>query len=343
MTATDLGRLRFAYSPLGEVAESLSLLASGSVPELHRPWFTAVRDSLRHTRLELLLTAVPARGYLPDFLISGAGSPQTTIEQQLQLVTELSGAQLAREFEAAWRGERIPPVLQGLVAEGNSGARRLADALWSYWSAAIAPYWRELRAVFDDDVAHRATALTKGGVGAMLAELHPEVSMHGEQLRIDQCAGPEGDLTTAGVLLVPSVFCWPYVAFAVGADGPACLTYPARGIGNVWNSAKEPAPDDALGALLGRSRAGILSALELARSTTELALELGQSPPAVSQHLAVLRRNGLVFSWRSGRSVYYRRTPLGDSIAAAGSWSLDASPTGLPCATGARTIRSADR
>jgi DNA-binding transcriptional ArsR family regulator len=34
----------------------------------------------------------------------------------------------------------------------------------------------------------------------------------------------------------------------------------------------------------------------------------------VSQHLSVLRRNGLVISWRAGRRVLYRRTDLAASI-----------------------------
>jgi len=323
MTVSDLGRLRFAYSPLAEVSESLYMLASGRVPDIHLSWYAAVRDSLREFDLELLLAAVPHRGYMADFLFVGATGPQTTIEQQLQLVAEVSGAHLAREFAAVWRGEDIPPVVQQVIAEGEGGARLLADELWKYWTVAIKPHWSAMRAVFDDDVAFRATELTKGGVTAMLADLHPEVSIHGEMLRIDKRAEIDGDLTSDGVLLIPSVFSWPYVAVATGAGGPVCLTYPARGIGNLWSSAEPPAHDETLSALLGRSRAAVLSVLALPRSTTEIALQLGQTPPAVSQHLAVLRRSGLVFSWRSGRSVLYRRTDLGDSIVAADTWPLD--------------------
>jgi DNA-binding transcriptional ArsR family regulator len=72
--------------------------------------------------------------------------------------------------------------------------------------------------------------------------------------------------------------------------------------------------DDTLASLLGRSRAAILTSLSVPRCTTELALTLGQSPPAVSQHLSVLRRSALVVSWRSGRKVLYKRTALGASI-----------------------------
>src|SRR6266516_1396049 len=39
--------------------------------------------------------------------------------------------------------------------------------------------------------------------------------------------------------------------------------------------------------------------------------------PAVSAHVAVLRRSGLVTSWRAGRRVLYQLTPLARSVLAA--------------------------
>ena len=74
----------------------------------------------------------------------------------------------------------------------------------------------------------------------------------------------------------------------------------------------------ALERLLGVSRAAILSALEEPASTTQLAVSLGQSVGGIGDHLAVLRAAGLVTRGRSGRSVLYRRTPVGDALAAAG-------------------------
>jgi DNA-binding transcriptional ArsR family regulator len=52
----------------------------------------------------------------------------------------------------------------------------------------------------------------------------------------------------------------------------------------------------------------ILRAVAVPLSTSDLARALGQSKPAVSAHLAVLRRSGLVTSRRAGRRVLYQCT-----------------------------------
>jgi DNA-binding transcriptional ArsR family regulator len=198
---------------------------------------------------------------------------------------------------------------------GAIDARRVADAFWQYWSIAIDPCWSDIRAVLDEDVAYRAATLTKAGVEGLFESLHEKVTLDSDALRLDTPHRSDRRLSGRGLLLVPSVFAWPYVIFDVRSEHPSSLTYPARGVGNLWtNRTPPPADEDALAALLGRSRAAILANLGVPRSTTALAVKVGQSPPAVSQHLTVLRRSGLVVSWRSGRSMLSRRTPLGTSV-----------------------------
>jgi DNA-binding transcriptional ArsR family regulator len=59
----------------------------------------------------------------------------------------------------------------------------------------------------------------------------------------------------------------------------------------------------------------LLHALSEPASTTQLRAALSASLGATGDHLAVLRAAGLVTRVRSGRSVLYRRTTLGDALA----------------------------
>jgi DNA-binding transcriptional ArsR family regulator len=319
MSAADLERMRFAYSPLTEVAESLYMLHSGQIHPLHRGWFEMTREALRQVDTALLHAVVPARGYIANFLLGGTTDAATGIGEQLQLIAECPPEQLHADLAGVWRGGDIPAEVRDLIAEGASGGPRLADALWQYWEAGIAPYWQQLRALLDADVAYRAGRLARGGIEALMSDLHPELELVDHAIQIVRKPSSEHDLTGAGLLLVPCVFAWPHLIADLGTTGTPSITYGPRGIGTLWEtgSGQQPDSDDALGVLLGRTRAAILTHIALPRSTTDLALELGHSAPAVSAHLSVLRRCGLVTSWRSGRRVLYQRTPLASSIVTA--------------------------
>ncbi len=89
--------------------------------------------------------------------------------------------------------------------------------------------------------------------------------------------------------------------------------YGARGVGTLWQRDSGPA-EGALVDLLGRTRAELLSDLAAPASSTEIATRRGTTVSAVNQHLRVLRATGLLASARTGRSVVYRRTELGDAL-----------------------------
>jgi DNA-binding transcriptional ArsR family regulator len=115
---------------------------------------------------------------------------------------------------------------------------------------------------------------------------------------------------------VPSVFLWPQVSAHVDEPWPATLIYPARGIAALWET-PSAVIQGALATLVGRARAGLLTALDQPASTTQLARSLGLATGAVGDHLAILHGAGLLTKARSGRLVLYRRTPLGDALVAA--------------------------
>lgn len=330
LSIADVGRMRFAFSPLLEVAESLYLLASDTVPSVHRQWYGSVRGRLGQVDMELLTAVVPARRVMADFFFALPGHSRMSFDRQVEWVETLPSGELRRQLEEVWAGDRMPAAAFDLVKAGQDGVHHLAEVLRAYWSVAIEPYWRAMRAVLEEDVAYRAAELTKVGLEGMLGQLHPRVSVAGDEINIGLCNDRRLVVGSTGVVLMPSIFVWPNIALATDAGAPPRLTYAARGVGTVWENQELDAYEgDALGALLGRSRAAILMCLSSPHSTTELAVKLGQSKPAVSQHLSALRRCGLVTFWRSGRSVMYRRTLLATSIVEARHTFLD-SPVGEP-------------
>jgi DNA-binding transcriptional ArsR family regulator len=71
---------------------------------------------------------------------------------------------------------------------------------------------------------------------------------------------------------------------------------------------------DSLGRLLGPARATVLVLLADPKSTTQLVALTGQGLGSVGRHLKVLLDSGLAGRRRTGRSVLYFRTDMGDVL-----------------------------
>jgi biotin operon repressor len=315
MTVTDVARLRFGYSPIVEAVESLRMVLSGAIRSPYRDWFAEIGPRLRQLDLDLLRALLPEGPVVADFLFGGPG--RLTFDEQVRDVAACEPDRMCADLLAAW-GDRPSPRACALLADPVAGARRVADELHRYWTLAIEPYWRRIQLVLRADVAYRANRAAAGGIDAMLSDLHPELSVAAATLLIDK---PHHRIDRAlggtGVRFVPSAFVWPGLIVSGRPDQRPDITYGCRGVGTIWDG-PEIRHADRLGALLGRTRAAILLALGQPRCTSDLAVALGQSAPAVSTHLTVLRRAGIVTSWRSGRRMMHQRTALATEMVAAG-------------------------
>lgn len=319
----DLAQVRFAVSPMWEVGPSLRLLASGHTHPVHRGWAEQVRPRIARTGLDIgtLTELVPPSGYVPDFLNPAPAGAAPTLDEELtaiaatparRLRTELD--RLADEHAGGGGHAGLGPRSRALYADPAAGLARLTEEIAAYWDLALAPYWARLRAVLDADVLHRARQSAEYGTGRLFGELHPSMSWGGDVLRLAlrRRALPRG-AAGAGLVLIPSCFAGPGPYMRTSPPELPQLAYPARGIGALWQS-RPVSPAGPLSAVLGRSRALLLTELEAPASTTELAARTGLSRSAVSQYLTALRDARLVSAHRAGRWVLYARTALAEAL-----------------------------
>ncbi len=293
---------------------SLRLFRDPSTAALHLPWVEEVRGRVGDVDLLPLLSLLPARGYIPDFITPPPVSPLESIEAELERVRATPARQVAKELGIfdGQHGRRFPAAAERLRDRPRRELPRLVDAMEAYWRRAVAPFWPRVLALLSADLRHRATQLTEGGPQALFADLHPAVHFEGDWLTIDHPWEGTVELAGEGLLLVPSAFSWQRPSVISIEPWQPTVIYPARGVALLWEASARVQPE--LGALLGATRARILAALDAPRSTTELAALLGLTPGNVSQHLSVLAASRLVASRREGRVVLYARTARADAL-----------------------------
>ena len=320
----DLTMSRFALSPLWELTQALRLLGAGPRQRdeaVLRPWLARARDRYRALARETdlgVIDALSPPGWGADFLAPVPASVHTTIGDLLDQVRSTPAGQAQREVATALGQQpRVDPRVERILTSDRV-AGYVADVLATAWQVLLEPEWRTLRAILERDVVYRAGQLASRGWAAALTDLHADLSWRQGRIELSRWAADDNaDLGGRGLLFVPSVFIWPRVALRLDPPWPPALSYPARGVSALWEQPGRARSGNALHRLLGVSRATILLALEDPASTTQLAATLGQSLGGIGDHLAVLREAGLVARARSGRSVLYRRTPVGDALAAA--------------------------
>lgn len=312
----DIANSRFAVSPLCELDNLLRKLSGIAGARLPAEWSARLRPVYRRLRATTSLDAVLAlqtRSYGAAFIAPPPASLTQTIEADLAAV-RATPLELARD-EIAKCLRRAPVADERVLAILRDPAivEVVAETLEHTWYELAAADWPAMRAVCERDVIHRAGLLSRAGWPAALAGLHRRLTWCDGEITVAHRVDRTVDLGGRGLLLVPSVFVWPKVAVYTDPPWPHGLIYPARGTAALLEP-DHATPPGALADLLGRSRARLLTTLASPASTTQLAASLRLAPGAVGDHLAVLRRAGLVSRARSGRSVLYHRTPLGDAL-----------------------------
>ncbi|MGI5472912.1 ArsR/SmtB family transcription factor [Streptomyces sp. CA-132043] len=318
----DLADTRFALSPLHETLLSLRVLQDPGLSALHLPWRRSVIGRLGALDTGLLMSLVAQRRTIPDFLTPQPVGFAPGFEEQLAVVRQAPPAQVRHDLLLAHAPDPLPEALRAATAADDAAVTGLRDTICGllrrYWEVAIEPMWPQIRLVLEADMTYRARQLALGGARLLFADMHPNLRWERGALHIDKMISEHRVAASGqGLLLVPSVFAHK-PAPPVSPEVPPRLVYPSRGVATLWEPAAA-ADMTALVSLLGAPRARLLGLLEEPLATVEIARRLRVTPSAVSQHLRVLHATGLVNRARDGRQVLYRRSTLGDQLAARAS------------------------
>ncbi|MDI6103746.1 winged helix-turn-helix domain-containing protein [Actinoplanes sp. NEAU-A12] len=299
---------RFALSPLAETLSRLIVLRleiDGGRPGADAAALARWLDG--DPFAAGLLRLVSATKYLPDFVAIPPASMSTRLADELAVMRGFTDARaratVAESVRFAWKTDHTGWV------ETDGVAGRVADVFARGWERFVEPDWARRRAVMERDIRHRAGVLALSGwrhaidgVGKV-RWAGPDAIRFSAQGHEDRIVGAEG------LVLVPHT---GTVGQWTCEDGSRiALVYPARG------ALDQPRiVPGGVGRLIGAGRARILAQLRAPATPSQLAVLLGVSLGTVSGHLAALREAGVVVGRRSGRTVYYERTPLGDDLAA---------------------------
>jgi DNA-binding transcriptional ArsR family regulator len=323
-STVDIGRIRFAVTPVREAVAGIRALATASPHGLHAGWLRQIRPRLTEVDLDLLTALVRPAGYIPDFLVPAPRHPSPTVESGLAQIAATDPALVAEQIRhlaahaVAQRGpgraDRVR-LLDELIAAPDAGLGRVVAELDRWWRVAVAPHWPRMRALLHDDVTYRLEELANGGVQQLFRTLHPRISFSGDTLRIVKYYSGRAQLRQRGLLLMPCVFAWPDVLVGTADPSVSTLTYSPRGLGRLWQASDGTAAEPLAG-VLGRGRAALLAQLDLPMSTSQLATLLDLAAPTVNAHLKALQAAGIVDARRDGHAVLYRRTRLGELLLA---------------------------
>jgi DNA-binding transcriptional ArsR family regulator len=317
LDVADLAATRFAISPLSETTKAMLLLARPSPATVNLPWVRWARAELGRRPLRLPRAwplIVNGLSVYPEFLNPAPAVREPELGDELARVRSTPAEAVRASLRRVFGDHPGPDSATELFQRPEESLAEIAAELAECHERLVMPWWERIHPVLEADIAYRAGLLANGGARSLFSDLHPDLRWSQGSLTInDTDEGPSVFrvmLGPDGVVLMPSVFNWPLVSYTKATSSQTTLLYPARGTATVWEDGVSTV-SGALEDLLGPPRARMLGALRSPATTSALALRFGVTPSAVSQHLAVLHRSGLVERERSGRRVLYQASELG--------------------------------
>lgn len=207
----------------------------------------------------------------------------------------------------------------GVFGHPDLNRRHVAETVFEFCRAAVAPYWSQARGYLEAERDARARIAITSGVERLLSTLHPRMHWNPPVLEIAHSAQRDIYLSGRGLRLSPSVFLPDKTCVVVdesAADRRPTVVFSTTSSLDLLSGltgADEP-DEHALGALVGYTRAAALQALTDSCTTGELSQRLGISLAGASKHARVLRHAGLVTTARHRNTALHSLTPLGVAL-----------------------------
>ena len=307
---TDLSQVRFTTQAVWETSASIHALVFQKSHLLHQRLRRHV-PKRPDFDLDHLVTLAGDPGWLPDVW---APPPSTRPGHPLEQLDAVRRTDLAVAESDLAQLRRLAPDSATARMQPQEYLDRTAEAMQGWWATVLEPLWERIDAIHRADITHHQALLAANGLTALLPQLHRNLSLEGNLLRVDVGKHAVSVRSAGqGLWFMPSVFRWPWVAVDTRETVANVVSYGARGSGRVWQQPGRETPAG-LPDLVGRSRALILEGLDVPRSTTSLAKLFGLSISTVSEHLSVMAASGLLQSRRDGQRVLYWRTLVGDLL-----------------------------
>jgi DNA-binding transcriptional ArsR family regulator len=316
----DLARVRVAKGPdpMWELVLSTQVLLTKAGGPVFGRWREVARRRLRRlarSQARLVRQLVPPVGDFPDFLTPPQTDP--SLAAGIEAVLGTPAAQLRRDLAVL---RKAPSWLRPLADGEPVAVGAVADAIRAHYDAVLAPVWGRIQNLVAAERAGRSRAVLDHGTDGVLAGLSPALRWRAPVLEAEYPVDRDHRLGGRGVLLVPSMFCWRTPVTFIDPELPPVLVDPVPKQVSWWTPAAGTGGAEPLARLLGRTRAGVLRAVESGCSTNEVAHRVGVSAPTASEHASALREAGLLASVRNGTGVIHTATPLGTALLQANSY-----------------------
>lgn len=332
-------RLRFAVSPLAELAAMLHALAGTAHHPRFAAWAAGVRGALRpelaerlqeaeflwrSSRADFLLPARPKgslkqelddvdaiddEAYVLSALVTTCGSNRVHFGDASPL-TDAGARERALE-QAQARGAVQEAFAERLLSDPGVVRRRVRETLEQCGEAFFEAAWADVVPRLAADVQVKTSLREREGIGPALASVSSAVTLAARadgdaSIVVDKLQDNATSARTDGVTLIPTVFGSPHLVAVHARGWRPVMQYPAAEPGAAEHAVSMDVIERRLQALSHPVRLRLVRTLARSPHTTgELAAAWELTAPEVSRHLAVMRKARLLVAERRGRYVYY--------------------------------------